>query len=191
MNGRVYSTIKFPIHRQGKPPYLAGFTIDITSRKRAEEALQKSEERYRTVARLSSEFAYSCIHAGDDGYEVDWITDAFFTLTGYSEAELREQRSWLFISHPDDREMATKPLHELKAGESDTREFRIVTKDGQVLYTINYMECQADPEAPGGLPRQDIAHSRRRDTALTSDRSSRRYAESQAVPSRRCSGEAT
>jgi len=124
---------------------------EIEIRKQAEETLRASEERYRAVARLSSEFTYSCIHAGNDGYEVDWITDAFFTLTGYSEAELREQRSWLFISHPDDREMATKPLHELKAGESDTREFRIVTKGGRVLYIINYMECQADPKARGGL----------------------------------------
>jgi PAS domain S-box-containing protein len=42
-------------------------------------------------------------------------------------------------------------VHELKAGESDTSEFRIVTKDGRVLYIVNYMECQADPEARGGL----------------------------------------
>jgi len=136
---------------RGHVKYYDGIIDDITERKRAKEALQESEERYRTVARLSSDFAYSCVYSGDDGYEVDWITDAFFTLTGYSKAELHEQRSWLFVSHPDDREMATKPLHELKAGESDTSEFRIVTKDGRVLYIVNYTECQADPEARGGL----------------------------------------
>ena len=47
--------------------------------------------------------------------------------------------------------MARKPLHELKAGELDIREFRIITKGGQVRYIINHMECEADPEAPGGL----------------------------------------
>lgn len=42
-NGRNYYTIKFPIHRSGKPSYLAGFTMDITDRKLAEQiALQKS-----------------------------------------------------------------------------------------------------------------------------------------------------
>ena len=41
----------------------------IAERKRAEEALKESEKRYRSVARLSSEFAYSCIHTGDAGYE--------------------------------------------------------------------------------------------------------------------------
>ena len=125
--------------------------IDITEGKQAEEARKKSEERYRIISRLSSEFAYSCVHTGDDGYKVDWITDAFFTLTGYTEAELHEKGCWMFISHPDDHEMATEPLQELKAGESDTREFRIVTRDGRILYIINHMECRADPDTPGGL----------------------------------------
>ncbi len=37
LNGRSYTTIKFPILHKGKPRYLAGFTIDITERKRAEK----------------------------------------------------------------------------------------------------------------------------------------------------------
>ncbi len=36
-NGRAYSTIKFPIQFEGKSRYLAGYTIDITERKKAEE----------------------------------------------------------------------------------------------------------------------------------------------------------
>lgn len=45
LNGRFYSTIKFPIYREGKPAYLAGFTVDITDRKRAEEEKRRMEER--------------------------------------------------------------------------------------------------------------------------------------------------
>ena len=43
LNGRSYSTIKFPILIDGKPKYLAGYTIDITERKNAEFLLRKSE----------------------------------------------------------------------------------------------------------------------------------------------------
>jgi PAS domain S-box-containing protein len=172
-NGERFPVIVSPSwvkDKQGNVISYFATVKDITERKRVEEALQESEERYRTVARLSSDFAYSCVYTGDDGYEVDWITDAFFTLTGYSKAELHEQRCWLFVSHPDDREMATKPLHELKAGESDSSEFRIVTKDGRVLYIVNYMECQADPEARGGLRLfgavQDITERKRAEEAV-------------------------
>ncbi|MDD8012145.1 MAG: PAS domain S-box protein [Acidobacteriota bacterium] len=42
LNGRVYSTVKFPIHIGGKAKYLAGYTMDITERKRVEEQIRAS-----------------------------------------------------------------------------------------------------------------------------------------------------
>jgi PAS domain S-box-containing protein len=125
--------------------------LELEKQKRMQEALKASETRYRTVGRLSSDFAYSYTHTGVGGHKIDWITDAFYTLSGYSESELHEQGCWMFVSHPDDYDMATEPLHCLRASETDTREFRIVTKDGRVLNIVDYMECQADPQTPGGL----------------------------------------
>lgn len=47
LNGRHYTTIKFPISVAGKARYLAGFTIDITDRKRAEEALRERTAEFQ------------------------------------------------------------------------------------------------------------------------------------------------
>lgn len=53
MDGRYYSTTKFPIFIKGKPVYLAGYTIDITSRKLAGDmihaALKEKEILLREV----------------------------------------------------------------------------------------------------------------------------------------------
>jgi len=39
LKGRYYTTIKFPVHIDGNPRYLAGYTIDITERKKAEKTI--------------------------------------------------------------------------------------------------------------------------------------------------------
>ena len=49
LNGRFYTTIKFPIHYEGKARYLAGYTIDITDRKQAEEERNRAEEEKRKL----------------------------------------------------------------------------------------------------------------------------------------------
>lgn len=47
-NGRFYTTTKFPIIENGKPPFLAGYTIDITENKKAEAALKASQDLLET-----------------------------------------------------------------------------------------------------------------------------------------------
>ena len=52
LNGRHYTTIKFPIVQESRT-LLAGYTIDITERRAAEEALRQSEELLSTFLRYS------------------------------------------------------------------------------------------------------------------------------------------
>jgi PAS domain S-box-containing protein len=52
--GRTYETTKFPILKDGVPFMLAGFTVDITERRQAEEQRQKLEDRLNRVQKLES-----------------------------------------------------------------------------------------------------------------------------------------
>ncbi|MGB9080187.1 MAG: PAS domain S-box protein, partial [Desulfuromonadaceae bacterium] len=54
LNGRNYITIKFPIIRDGKDNLLAGFTIDITDRKRAENEHERMERQLLHSQKLES-----------------------------------------------------------------------------------------------------------------------------------------
>ena len=56
-NGHVYETTKFPIYKNGKPNILAGVTIDITKRRRAEEELRRNQSmlaRTESIAQVGS-----------------------------------------------------------------------------------------------------------------------------------------
>jgi PAS domain S-box-containing protein len=69
----------------GQPDHVAGINIDITERKRSEEALRKSEEKFATVFRCSPAVVVLAEVAGGDRI-VD-VNEAFEDATGYSRDE--------------------------------------------------------------------------------------------------------
>lgn len=48
-NGHTYRTIKFPIQLEGKPRYLAGYTIDITEQRQAADKLEAAAREWETT----------------------------------------------------------------------------------------------------------------------------------------------
>ncbi|MBV5314045.1 MAG: PAS domain-containing sensor histidine kinase [Prolixibacteraceae bacterium] len=83
-NNRHFSTIKFPIQLEGKPKFLAGFTIDITDRLKAEQEIRESEERFRVL--LQSVSSVSVQGYSPDGTTQYW-NKASELLYGYTEQE--------------------------------------------------------------------------------------------------------
>jgi PAS domain S-box-containing protein len=62
LNGRQYRTIKFPIYYEGAPKYLAGYTIDITARKRAEAELLTAKKAAEKSAQSKAMFLDIAAH---------------------------------------------------------------------------------------------------------------------------------
>lgn len=50
LNGKYYKTNKFPVIREGKPPILAGFTVDISDLKETEKALKDSKKLIEDIS---------------------------------------------------------------------------------------------------------------------------------------------
>ena len=83
-DGQRYITCKFPLYRPDKTSLLGGFTIDITDRKRFEEALRKSEQQYKDVVNNAN----SIILRWDTAGNILFMNPFGLDLFGYRQEEL-------------------------------------------------------------------------------------------------------
>ncbi len=104
------------------------------SRARIYTELQASEERYRIISSIISDFAYSVIVASDRTLHIKWMTDSFVRISGYEVNEFRQSRSDLSILHPDDAYVQDRDLELVLSGQAAASEFRVITKDGRIVW---------------------------------------------------------
>jgi PAS domain S-box-containing protein len=76
---------------------------EIAEREAAERALRASEERYRTVSELSSDFSFTFRIAADLSLELEWVTGAFQRITGYPPEKL-QGHGWMELLDEDSHE---------------------------------------------------------------------------------------
>src|SRR5436309_5455665 len=83
----TYLAYKFPLFDPDGVPYaIAGISTDITQRKRAEERLRRSEERFRVLAENAQDFIFRYRLQDKSGF--DYVSPACEAITGYTVEEV-------------------------------------------------------------------------------------------------------
>jgi PAS domain S-box-containing protein len=104
---------------------------DVTDRKRVEDALRESEIRYRTIFENTG----TAMVIIEDDTTVGFANKEFFRLTGYSQDDIDNRKSWTEFIHKDDlnRMIEQHRIRRMGTGEALRQyEFRLITKSGEI-----------------------------------------------------------
>jgi len=119
---------------QGKIVKWYGTSTDIEDRKRAEDALRESEEKFRQLAENIREVVWMTTPAMD---ELLYVSPAYEVIWARSRESLRQRpRSFMEAIHTKDREHVVRIL-ERQREQGFEVEYRIVRPDGSVRWIRN------------------------------------------------------
>ena len=121
-----------PVHdEEGRLTNFVGVQNDITERRRIEEVLRESEERFRAT------FEHAAVGAAQVGIDGRWlrVNRRLCEIVGYEREELLE-RTFEEITHPEDLGENLQQMRLLLEGERQTytTEKRYLKKDGSAVW---------------------------------------------------------
>ncbi len=122
-----------PIEYNGKPAVQAMFLDIDEHKKKAQEVLIKSEQRFRELANFLPEIVFETDVTG----KITFFNQSAFEITGYSVEELKKGMNMLSFVVPEEQERAieniTKSMHGKNVG---TNEYMLLRKNGSTFHAL-------------------------------------------------------
>ncbi|WP_214041610.1 PAS domain S-box protein [Methanoculleus sp.] len=145
-----------------------GYVYDDSERRRAEEALRESEERFRAVLENSLDAAYRRNLQAD---RYDYMSPVIEEILGFTPEEMAAMDIGEVMDriHPDDRPLVKAELNSAAASGRGLLVYRFRAKDGRYRWLEDHFTVTLDPAGRplfrGGIVR-DVTERRRTEEAI-------------------------
>jgi PAS domain S-box-containing protein len=144
-NRRWFSVTRVPLKDAlGKVIGLVGIKHDVTSRKRAEQAVRESQERLALVIQGSTDGIWDWNIATGEAY----FSPRWKSMLGYDDHEVENRMSaWENLIHPEDSDLAKERVRAYLAGEIPVYELehRLRHKNGTYRWILARGVMLCDP----------------------------------------------
>ncbi|MBN1690682.1 MAG: PAS domain S-box protein [Dehalococcoidia bacterium] len=118
-----------PYYEGGKLAGFQGIARDITARKKTEDLLRASEEKYRSLVENINDVLYTLDNEGT----ITYVSPVVERLSKYKVSELIG-KSFTSIILPEDLPGVVNSYNRLISGQMEPSEFRIADKDGRIIF---------------------------------------------------------
>lgn len=119
---------------------------EIAERQRIEAQLRASEEKYRLISRMSSDYTFASELDAQGSMQLSWVAGAFEVITGYTFQEYLAVGGWNARLHPDDVVIDTRDFAILKSNQDIVTDIRTLTKGNSVRWVRVYAHPVWDTE---------------------------------------------
>jgi diguanylate cyclase (GGDEF)-like protein/PAS domain S-box-containing protein len=131
---------------EGEVVALEGLVYDITELAETEHRLRTAETRYRTLVEHIPGVSY--VQQVGHYHTLVYVSPQIEAITGYSPEDfVSDPELWYGIIHPDDRErVEAEDARTDETGEPFRMEYRLVHRDGRVVWVRDEAILVKDPE---------------------------------------------
>jgi len=109
-------------------------TLEIETLRGKITVLKESEERFRLISSVTTDYTFSTKVLPDGTLDLNWVAGAFESISGYSVEEFKARGGWRVSIHPEDLQIDDNDIARLRNNQDTESQIRTINRNGEIVW---------------------------------------------------------